>query len=368
MVAAKSVPQNNPADLFEDVLRPPLEETSAQRDARIRAEQNAKRVSDAIDEQLRTERADLKRNRVDVKILLLGQSESGKSTTLKRMCSIISFPPCPVIKTGNVSLSVSGIRAAHTSTHSSRSSHGSLILLEFQLLHTPAAFQAERVAWRIVIYLNLIRSVRRCVPLVNTSASCADPFPHRILDTIAMEREEEIYDVLDLDSLNSDGQIVTTSTTTDPEIRRIAGEKFVEYSAALAPALELEGRLIRILRQDDDDDEATRLGDGSAPGWSTPRGECAVRTTSNWKRALSMRRSQSKRTSTSRPSWEDPSDPVHVLDESRDSIMRLWNDQWVRRRLVERRVRLQESSGLYVGTLLNKKYDGAKLGIAISTK
>lgn len=37
---------------------------------------------------------------------------------------------------------------------------------EFQLLHTPAAFQAERVAWRIVIYLNLIRSVRRYIPLV----------------------------------------------------------------------------------------------------------------------------------------------------------------------------------------------------------
>jgi hypothetical protein len=32
---------------------------------------------------------------------------------------------------------------------------------EFQLLHTPAAFQAERMAWRIVIYLNLIRSIRR---------------------------------------------------------------------------------------------------------------------------------------------------------------------------------------------------------------
>ena len=36
---------------------------------------------------------------------------------------------------------------------------------EFQLLHTPAAFQAERIAWRIVIYLNLIRSVRRYIPL-----------------------------------------------------------------------------------------------------------------------------------------------------------------------------------------------------------
>lgn len=32
---------------------------------------------------------------------------------------------------------------------------------EFQLLHTPAAFNAERIAWRFVIYLNLLRSVRR---------------------------------------------------------------------------------------------------------------------------------------------------------------------------------------------------------------
>ncbi len=98
MVAAKSVPQNNRTDLFEAVLRPPLDETPAQRDARIRAEQNAKRVSDAIDEQLRTERAGLKRSRPDVKILLLGQSESGKSTTLKRTCSI-NFP-CPVTPNG----------------------------------------------------------------------------------------------------------------------------------------------------------------------------------------------------------------------------------------------------------------------------
>ena len=34
-------------------------------------------------------------------------------------------------------------------------------LLEFQLLHTPAEFHAERIAWRFVIYLNLLRSVRR---------------------------------------------------------------------------------------------------------------------------------------------------------------------------------------------------------------
>jgi hypothetical protein len=120
MFAAKSLPQNHLADPFEAILRPPPGETSAQRDTRILAEQLAKRVSDAIDEQLRAERAELKKSRSDVRILLLGQSESGKSTTLK----------------------------------------------QFQLLHTPAAFQAERMAWRFVIYLNLIRSVRRCVPFV----------------------------------------------------------------------------------------------------------------------------------------------------------------------------------------------------------
>jgi hypothetical protein len=161
-----------------------------------------------------------------------------------------------------------------------------------------------------------------------------------------MEREEEVCDLPNLDPLDSDGQI-TTSVEIDPEIRRIANEKYAEYCAALAPVLELEARLIQILRQDDEDDEATRLADGSTPGWSTPRGEYAVRTTSNWKRALSIRRSQSKRTSTSTPMW-DPSDPVHVLHTFRDAIMRLWNDEWVSQRLIERRVRLQESSGLCV--------------------
>ncbi|KAI0299954.1 G-alpha-domain-containing protein [Russula brevipes] len=285
MVAARSVPQNIPHDPFEAVLRPPPDETPAQRDARLLAEKNAKRISDAIDEQLRAERAELKKNSPDVRILLLGQSESGKSTTLK----------------------------------------------QFQLLHTPAAFQAERIAWRIVIYLNLIRSIRR------------------ILETIATGRAEDPHELSDSASLASDEQEQTpaSSTHTDSEIHRIATEKYAEYSTALGPALELEALLIRTLREDEDEDEATRLGDGSAPGWSVPRGEYSVRTTSNWKRALALRRRQAQRASVS-PWWEDPKDPVHVLDKSRDGMIRLWKDPWVRRRLVEKRVRLQESSGFYL--------------------
>jgi guanine nucleotide-binding protein subunit alpha len=93
MVAAKSVPQNHFTDPFEAALRPPPGETPAQRDARILAERVAKQVSDAIDEQLRVERAEFKRSSPDVRILLLGQSESGKSTTLKRTFSISRCGP-----------------------------------------------------------------------------------------------------------------------------------------------------------------------------------------------------------------------------------------------------------------------------------
>jgi len=93
MVAAKSVPQNRFTDPFEAALRPPPGETPTQRDARILAEHLAKQASDAIDEQLRVERAELKRSTPDVRILLLGQSESGKSTTLKRTFSISRCGP-----------------------------------------------------------------------------------------------------------------------------------------------------------------------------------------------------------------------------------------------------------------------------------
>src|SRR6266702_123473 len=172
MVAAKSVPQNRRRssnnDPFDAFLRPPPDETPAQREMRILAEQQAKQVSDAIDEQLRVERTELKRNRPDVKILLLGQSESGKSTTLKRRCSHQSSFWA---RNGRIYVYVSDVRvhppkAVPAGIHSSCSCAYIPTLThfaEFQLLHTPAAFQAERIAWRTVIYLNLVRSVRRCV-------------------------------------------------------------------------------------------------------------------------------------------------------------------------------------------------------------
>lgn len=80
---------------------------------RLQQERQAKRVNDEIDRQIELEKQELKRHRPQAKLLLLGQSEAGKSTLLKN----------------------------------------------FQLLFAPKAFHAEAEAWRAVIHLNLVRAV-----------------------------------------------------------------------------------------------------------------------------------------------------------------------------------------------------------------
>lgn len=76
-----STPMDRPSldDPLSHILAPPPNESPLACQTRIRAEADARRVSDAIDEQLRSERAALKKKRRPVKLLILGQSESGAS-------------------------------------------------------------------------------------------------------------------------------------------------------------------------------------------------------------------------------------------------------------------------------------------------
>ncbi|CCA73216.1 probable G protein alpha chain [Serendipita indica DSM 11827] len=91
----------------------PPNESPAEREQRLALEANARMISDAIDEKLKIERQE-RRNKKIVKILLLGQSESGKSTTLKVL----------------------------------------------QLYYAPQSLRQEAFAWRTVIHLNLLRSIQ----------------------------------------------------------------------------------------------------------------------------------------------------------------------------------------------------------------
>jgi guanine nucleotide-binding protein alpha-1 subunit len=101
MAKYKAEPPQNRRRSFSDpltaALQPPPDETLQQREKRLQAECAAKKVSDGIDDMLRNERNEKKRAKNEVKVLLLGQSESGKSTTLKRESVIYVWLHVPVV-------------------------------------------------------------------------------------------------------------------------------------------------------------------------------------------------------------------------------------------------------------------------------
>lgn len=112
-------------DPFAEMTAPPRNETFEERQIREAAEAEAKRISDEIDERLRREKENEPRKKRPVKLLLLGQSESGKTATLKN----------------------------------------------FQLTYARREWAEERAAWRSVIFLNFVRNVNLVVDHLNAEMS-----------------------------------------------------------------------------------------------------------------------------------------------------------------------------------------------------
>jgi guanine nucleotide-binding protein subunit alpha len=76
-----------------------------------------------------------------------------------------------------------------------------------------------------------------------------------------------------------------------------------------------------------------------------------VHTSTNWKKAFSLGGSKSKSPKSPMSGeiegwWEDPEDPVHTLHACAPYMQEMWRDKNVRQRLREKRLRLEESSGL----------------------
>lgn len=133
--------------------------------------------------------------------------------------------------------------------------------------------------------------------------------------------------------------------------------EFEKLKLRLAPIRGLEEELVKRLSSTDDN-EAVRLASVSGyqhtemKGGKDPK-ELSIRTTNNWKKAFVK--------SKSRPSeefggwWDDPSDPVHFLNACADDMVTLWQHPTVKDTLTRQRMRLEESSGLYV----NSVFDGS---------
>lgn len=79
------------------------------------------------------------------------------------------------------------------------------------------------------------------------------------------------------------------------------------------------------------------------------RKEVTVHAHSSWKRVNFSGKGKSPKTPNSgeiQGWWEDPDDPVHVLNACGGAMQELWKDSRVRQCLRERRIRLEEISGL----------------------
>ena len=152
---------HDPNDPLWIAIAPPPGETPEQRRVREAEEDEARRVSLRIDEVLKADKAAMKK-RNKVKVLVLGQSESGmclryvacrshvqrvpsgKSTTIKSSYSLLYLASCCV----------------------------KLIYFpDFQLAYAHQAWLDERASWRSVIYLNLIRSVNIILDILDKEMS-----------------------------------------------------------------------------------------------------------------------------------------------------------------------------------------------------
>ncbi|KAF8916600.1 heterotrimeric G protein alpha subunit [Mucidula mucida] len=136
-------------DPFYELMKPPPNETPAQMTARMKREADAQRVSDAIDEDIKHARNIQRKERSIVKLLLLGQAESGKSTTLKN----------------------------------------------FRMRYAPAAWERERSGWRAVVQLNVVRSIVTILGVLE--AEMSGDVPYDIEDLL--DDDSEVTKVDDLD-------------------------------------------------------------------------------------------------------------------------------------------------------------------------
>ncbi|KAG9102025.1 hypothetical protein FS749_000059 [Ceratobasidium sp. UAMH 11750] len=168
-------------DPFEAVTRPPRDESPNTRHRRLAEEQRAKDHSDKIDEDIKRERETLQQEQqFQRKILLLGQAESGKTTTLK----------------------------------------------QFQLMQSASAFSAQLNSYRALIYLNILNTVRRILDAIalpdesetalsDSSSSSASAYPNRQypphLATLALR----LRPLLHIHSL-LERQIKGSTESTDP--------------------------------------------------------------------------------------------------------------------------------------------------------
>ncbi|CAL1708399.1 unnamed protein product [Somion occarium] len=328
---------DDPLSIF---MKPPPYETDEERTDRLRREAEEKRVSDQIDEYIKAERAAMKKKRSDIKLLLLGQSESGKSTTLKN----------------------------------------------FQLTFAPKAWREERTSWRAVIQFNLVRSVNTILDVLSKEMLSALGGGSTAHLNIAQSSSRPPSGSWSMDALdaNLDGNFSSDDeqevyqpipASTFPPLKFTSSHSLLKLR--LAPLRSVECDLKTFLGAGSTEVTASTSDisqmvatpfdidyRGSAPPSASltrrRTNEFAVRSHAAWKRSLGMHTGSSKTRPSSPKAGLDLDGATEVIAGCKDDIKMLWHDPLIQELLKRRGVKLGDSAAYYfhhVDRIANRKYE-----------
>jgi len=307
MLRVESVPTLNLFDADDPLsmaIKPPPSESALEREARINAELEAKRISDLIDQEIKL--GAKQRPNTEVKLLLLGQAESGKSTLQK----------------------------------------------QFQIFYAPASLDEERDSWRSVVYFNILRNIKRILqaldalelgtdgsPSLQSSGpdvSMRDISPEPDLDTVAFAGPSRTHDGTPGAADHSD---VLSVPLSPPARTQLANLKL-----RLSPLVSAESAL------------ADRLSGGMQLNASAKRRGGGVYVRSGWQSNVRIngrkRRADDghgkaavSEAANLRNQLEEELDKVgRMLDACKGDIKQLWTHPFIKLLIDKRKLRLQESA------------------------
>lgn len=202
--------------------------------------------------------------------------------------------------------------------------------VEFQRLYTPNAFREERVLWRAVIQLNIVRSI------------------HTILDALSDIRRRDVYPssiyTSEPDSDSESEHQVSLPYHLDDLRRRLYPLRHVEslLIAKLVPPNEHEATTLGVGGSNSVNGNVSYYGSGySQPSHAFHNQEVFVRPGASWKLRTSGRPQSAGTTG-----QETIDESQTVLHHCRADIGTLWEDPVTRQILRRRKIRLEESPGL----------------------
>ncbi|KAF8710142.1 hypothetical protein AX14_010823 [Amanita brunnescens Koide BX004] len=299
-------------DPITAALQPPSTETEQQRFLRLEAEATAKRVSEQIDEELKQERERLRRKKDDIKLLLLGQAESGKSTLQK----------------------------------------------QFQLMYKPTSLDQERISWKTVIYFNVVRSLKHILNTLEAWDDSADDEPDFSPDPYSQSRAGGFADqpspspsLMNPMTANGSPSSFSVSSSTSHFVgspRDSGPTQIANLRRRLSPLVATDAQL------------ADRLSggitvSGSGKGGVFVRSGWQARTIENAVGRIRKRRQDNELNGKGRESMSTDSgqdilvqDVAQMLKASERDVKELWNHPTVKALIAKRKLKLDEWSEFFL--------------------